>query len=114
MKAIMVMFDSLNRHRLPPYGYDWTHAPNFARLAERTACFTKEMPLLKINSSTAVDAHSFGTLLFDLASDPQQEHSLQDAALEARMIGLLVAAMQANDAPPEQYIRLGLEAYVSK
>ncbi|MGW4382455.1 sulfatase [Kitasatospora sp. NPDC004531] len=39
MKAIMVMFDSLNRHLLPPYGGDWTHAPNFARLAERTATF---------------------------------------------------------------------------
>ncbi|MFJ3437504.1 sulfatase [Streptomyces cyaneofuscatus] len=39
MKAIMVMFDSLNRHMLPPYGGDWTHAPNFARLAERTVSF---------------------------------------------------------------------------
>ena len=29
MKTIMVMFDSLNRHMLPPYGCDWTHAPNF-------------------------------------------------------------------------------------
>lgn len=39
MKAIMVMFDSLNRHFLPPYGNDWVHAPNFQRLAERTATF---------------------------------------------------------------------------
>lgn len=39
MKAIMVMFDSLNRRLLPPYGDAWTHAPNFARLAERTATF---------------------------------------------------------------------------
>ncbi len=39
MKAIMVMFDSLNRHMLPPYGCDWTVAPNFNRLAERTATF---------------------------------------------------------------------------
>ncbi|MET8381197.1 sulfatase [Streptomyces microflavus] len=39
MKAIMVMFDSLNRHMLPAYGGDWTHAPNFARLAERTVAF---------------------------------------------------------------------------
>ncbi len=36
MRAIMIMFDSLNRRLLPPYGCDWTHAPNFARLAERT------------------------------------------------------------------------------
>ena len=39
MKAVMVMFDSLNRHMLPPYGCDWTHAPNFQRLAERTVAF---------------------------------------------------------------------------
>ncbi len=39
MRAIMVMFDSLNRHMLPPYGCDWVHAPNFRRLAERTCTF---------------------------------------------------------------------------
>lgn len=39
MKCVMVMFDSLNRHLLPPYGCDWTHAPNFTRLAERTVTF---------------------------------------------------------------------------
>ena len=39
MKAIMVMFDSLNRRMLPPYGCDWVHAPNFQRLAERTVMF---------------------------------------------------------------------------
>ncbi|MGE9291250.1 MAG: sulfatase, partial [Puniceicoccales bacterium] len=39
MKAIMLMFDSLNRHHLPPYGCEWIHAPNFQRLAERTATF---------------------------------------------------------------------------
>jgi arylsulfatase A-like enzyme len=41
MKAVMVMFDSLNRHMLPPYGCDWTHAPNFRRLAERTLTFDR-------------------------------------------------------------------------
>ena len=35
----MVMFDSLNRHMLPPYGCDWVHAPNFQRLAEKTLTF---------------------------------------------------------------------------
>ena len=41
MKAIMLMFDSLNRHMLPCYGCDWVHAPNFTRLAERTVTFDK-------------------------------------------------------------------------
>lgn len=39
MKAIMIMFDSLNRHMLPPYGCDWIQAPNFERLAKRTVTF---------------------------------------------------------------------------
>lgn len=39
MKAIMVMFDSLNRYMLPPYGCDWVHAPNFQRLSEKTVTF---------------------------------------------------------------------------
>ncbi|MBW7458915.1 sulfatase-like hydrolase/transferase, partial [Paenibacillus sepulcri] len=40
MKAIMVMFDTLNRHMLSPYGGpEWLQTPNFKRLAERTAVF---------------------------------------------------------------------------
>ena len=35
MKAIMVMFDSLNRHFLPNYGCDWTVMPQFQRLERR-------------------------------------------------------------------------------
>lgn len=39
MKAIMVMYDSLNRHLLSNYGCDWTITPNFKRLAEKTVTF---------------------------------------------------------------------------
>ncbi len=39
MKAVMVMFDSLNRRLLSPYGCKWTSTPNFARLASRSATF---------------------------------------------------------------------------
>ncbi len=41
MKAVIVMFDSLNRHMLPAYGCDWVKAPNFERLAKRTATFDR-------------------------------------------------------------------------
>ncbi len=41
MKAIMVMFDSLNRNFLPPYGCDWVNAPNFSRLAKHAVTFEK-------------------------------------------------------------------------
>ena len=39
MKAIMVMYDSLNLHMLQPYGCNWTITPNFCRLAERSVRF---------------------------------------------------------------------------
>lgn len=39
MKAIMVMYDSLNRHLLETYGCDWTITPNFRRLAQRCVQF---------------------------------------------------------------------------
>ncbi|MBF9018373.1 MULTISPECIES: sulfatase [unclassified Oceanispirochaeta] len=40
MKAVMVMFDSLNRDMLSSYGCDWTLTPNFKRLSENTITFT--------------------------------------------------------------------------
>lgn len=39
MRAIVMMFDSLNRHMLTAYGDPDAVAPNFARLASRTATF---------------------------------------------------------------------------
>ena len=41
MKIIMLMFDTLNRHHLPNYGCDWTMAPNFQRLGDRTVTFDR-------------------------------------------------------------------------
>lgn len=39
MKAIMVMYDSLKRNMLEPYGCDWVPTPNFKRLAEHAVTF---------------------------------------------------------------------------
>jgi arylsulfatase A-like enzyme len=39
MKAVFVLFDSLNRHMLGPYGGKRIPTPNFDRLARRTATF---------------------------------------------------------------------------
>ncbi|MFX1530974.1 MAG: sulfatase [Promethearchaeota archaeon] len=39
MKVIFILFDTLNRRFLPPYGNTWVHAPNFKRLAEKTVIF---------------------------------------------------------------------------
>ncbi len=63
MKAILIMFDTLNRRMLPPYGCDWVHAPNFARLAERTAtfdnCYVGSMPCMPARRELHTGRHNF-------------------------------------------------------
>ena len=39
MRAVTVMYDSLNRRFLPPYGAEGIIAPNFRRLAEHSITF---------------------------------------------------------------------------
>ena len=39
MRAIVLMFDSLNRHMVPPFADVAPHLPNFARLADRSVVF---------------------------------------------------------------------------
>lgn len=50
MRAIMVMYDSLNRHYLSTYGCDWTLTPNFERLARKSVqfenCWVGSMPCM--------------------------------------------------------------------
>lgn len=41
MKAVMVMFDSLDKHYLECYGCNWTKTPNFNRLAQKAVKFEK-------------------------------------------------------------------------
>ncbi len=72
--------------------------------------FTKGAPVLKLRATTAGNPYQFGTLLFDMQTDPAQENPLDDPALELRMTKLLVKLMRENDAPLEQYERLGLPA----
>lgn len=75
--------------------------------------FTKGAPVMRIPAAAPQNrdllARELQTMLFDLAQDPYQERPLQDAAVEARMIAHLVRLMRANDAPPEQFQRLGLD-----
>jgi arylsulfatase A-like enzyme len=80
-------------------------------LAEPFA-FTKGCRTLRVPAHRWPGSHPYETLLYDLETDPAQEHPLQDAALDPAvkqaMIGHLVRLMAANDAPQEQYERLGL------
>jgi len=63
MKAIMVMYDSLNRHLLQPYGCQWTHTPNFSRLAQRSAvfdnCYVGSMPCMPARRELHTGRYNF-------------------------------------------------------
>lgn len=50
MRAIMVMYDSLNLKMLESYGCDWTKTPNFKRLAQKSVqfeqCYVGSLPCM--------------------------------------------------------------------
>ena len=50
------------------------------------------------------------TVLYDLEAVPHEVRPLDDPAVVARMRKLMVEMMMADDAPVEQYTRMGLEA----
>lgn len=83
--------------------------------------FTKGTPLLRLpghcmgmipNDPEALYApdglYGEGNLLFDLEQDPKQLQPLHDEAVESRMIEAMKQLMEENEAPAEQYVRLGL------
>ena len=74
--------------------------------------FTKGSPTLRIDASGPAHGRIQGevgqTLLFDLDNDPEQMHPVEDAEVERRMLGHLDRLMMENDAPTEQWERLGL------
>ena len=82
-----------------------------ATLAEPFS-FTKGCPVLRTPAWPWGTQHRFGTMLFDLESDPGQLSPITDPAVEDRMTRLMVDLMKRNDAPKEQYVRLGLEEYL--
>jgi len=70
--------------------------------------FTKGVQTIVTRGGAFGNPHHFGTLLFDLETDPDETTPLNDPALETRMATMLVEAMRRNDAPASQYERLGL------
>ncbi|MFJ6509886.1 sulfatase [Streptomyces sp. NPDC091406] len=102
----------LEEHTLMPTHMRGRFSP--AELADATLAepftFTKGVPTLRTRGRTFFNPYQHGTLLFDLANDPEQRTSITDDAVEQRMANLMVELMRATDAPPSQYERLGLPA----
>ena len=76
--------------------------------------FTKGVPVMQIETgdpqSQAFPFYRYGTKLYDLQNDPGQLHPIEDEAVELDMIHKMTTLMKENDAPAEQYVRLGLPA----
>lgn len=63
MKAIMLMFDSLNLRMLSSYGCEWTRTPNFKRLAQHTVtfdnCYVGSMPCMPARREMHTGRYNF-------------------------------------------------------
>ena len=63
MKAVFILFDSLNRLMLEPYGSTLFPTPNFSRLAEKSVTFDKHyvgsMPCMPARRDMQSGRHSF-------------------------------------------------------
>jgi hypothetical protein len=66
------------------------------------------MQIEGLGSVGTLNSYLWGSLLYDLETDPYQEHPIQDETIERRMIAQMVELMRLNDAPIDQYQRLGL------
>ena len=71
--------------------------------------FTKNTPVMKIDASLKEWWwEDFQTMLFDLQVDPGQKTPLANSKVEKQMVDAMTELMKRNDAPSEQFERLGL------
>jgi arylsulfatase A-like enzyme len=71
--------------------------------------FTKGVRTMRMPTRALfINSWQHGTLLFDLETDPRQEHPIVDDQVELRLLRLLAQAMHDNDAPRSQFERLGI------
>lgn len=93
-----------------------THMRNFFSVDElqnlelaESFDFTKGCKTLKIPTHPWTSGFEHGTRLYDIKANPKQETLLQNSELEARLRDQMIKLMKWNDAPPEQFERMGLD-----
>lgn len=63
MRAVMLLFDTLNREYLPAYGCGWTKLPNFRRLEEHSLTFDRfyagSLPCIPARRELHTGRHNF-------------------------------------------------------
>ena len=74
--------------------------------------FTKGAPVMRIDTgdpqARSFPCYRYGTKLYDLENDPGQLHPIENPEVELDLIHKMTALMKENDAPMEQYTRMGL------
>ena len=78
--------------------------------------FTRGFPLVKLpvradakaNMTRRYPLLEAQTVLYDLRSDPEQRHPVNDPALEQKMRAAIIALLRLNEAPAELFARYGL------
>ncbi len=77
--------------------------------------FTKGAKVLKIKPGMNMfNPYLSGHKLFDLHKDPNQEKPINDTETELRLVEAMIKLMQENDAPKEQFKRVGLGRGISE
>ncbi len=83
--------------------------------------FTQGVPLLRVPARRNLRGQPVGhlgqgggyedttTVLYDLEADPEQQRPFRDEQIERRLLRLMGELMRRNEAPPEAFIRLGLQ-----
>lgn len=70
--------------------------------------FTKGAMVMKIPANTFINPYWYGTMIFDLQQDPQQKSPIKNDELQLSMLTLMRELMIQNEAPKEQFERLGI------
>ena len=74
--------------------------------------FTKECPVLAVpameEGGEVAPCYRFGNKLYDLERDAKEETPVSDSKKEAELATAMVRLMRENDAPKEQFVRMGL------
>ncbi|WP_426592662.1 sulfatase-like hydrolase/transferase [Cellulomonas sp. McL0617] len=71
--------------------------------------FTKGLRTLRTTAPTGfMNPWQYGTLLYDLETDPGQDNPIDDPDVELRLLRLLAQRMHETDAPRSQFERLGM------
>jgi arylsulfatase A-like enzyme len=111
---------TLNKENKPLYNYTlipigfFMFSPNVIKTMEiaSTFPFTKDCPInrFEVFTEPGEGSYQYGDLLFDNEMDPKQENPIFDEAIIKEMKRKMVRLMEENHCPPEQFIRVGLDA----